>query len=106
MSYDVKLPSTGAELLHWAETLNNCLSGYFEPIRDNTTTIYGFFKGDTIEFAVEITDKTIIQASGFCNENLTDTQNEALKTWFNRFIVNAKDTSFLNNTVPLEDKVI
>jgi len=103
--YYVKLPYTGAELFEWAEDLHNCLSGYFEEIRDNKTTIYGFFNENSIEFAVEISNKRIKQASGVCNKKLTDTQNEALNTWFNRFIVNANDTSFLKNTEQLEEKV-
>jgi len=96
--YYVKLPHTGGELFEWAQDLHNCLSGYFEEIRDNKTTIYGFFNEYSIEFAVEISNKRIIQASGVCNKKLTDTQNEALNIWFNRFIVNANDTSFLENT--------
>lgn len=94
-NYDVKLPNTGGELLHWAETLHNCLSGYFEQIRENTTTIYGFFQDDAIEFAVEISYKTIIQASGICNSKLSDRQNEALVTWFHRYIVN-EPSQYLN----------
>lgn len=102
--YYVKLPHTGAELLEWAEDLHNCLSGFFEEIRDNKTTVYGFFNNDAIEFAVEVANKRIRQASGVCNKKLTDTQNEALKTWFDRFIVNAQDTGIYDNTVSLEEK--
>lgn len=94
-NYDVKLPNTGGELLAWAEAMHNCLSGYFEQIRDNKTTIYGFFQDDAIEFAVEISYKTIIQASGICNSKLSDTQNEALVTWFHRYIVN-EPSQYLN----------
>ena len=86
LGYDVKLPHTGKELFDWSERLHNCLSGYFHQIYENQTTVYGFFRNDTIEFAAEIADKTIIQASGICNQELTQTQQESLKIWFHRFI--------------------
>lgn len=88
LGYDVKLPHTGRELFEWSERLHNCLSGYFHQIYENQTTVYGFFRNDTIEFAAEIADKTIIQASGVCNQELTPTQQESLKIWFHRFIKN------------------
>lgn len=98
--YDVKLPYTGKELFEWSEKLHNCLSGYFHQISENQTTVYGFFRNDTIEFAAEIADKTIIQASGICNQELTPTQHEVLKIWFHRFIKNniVENVSKENNT--------
>lgn len=86
LNYDIKLPYNGAELFDWAEGLHNCISGYFDAINNNHTTIYGFFLHGKIEFAVEITDGVIRQASGISNGKLSDAQNEVLKTWFHRFI--------------------
>lgn len=87
LDYDIKLPHNGAELFDWAVSLHNCISGYFDQVNENRTTVYGFFSNNRIEFAVEISDNTIIQASGISNRKLSDIQNEALKTWFHRFIL-------------------
>lgn len=91
LGYDVKLPHTGRELFEWSERLRNCLSGYFHQIYEDQTTVYGFFRNDTIEFAAEIADKTIIQASGVCNQELTPTQQECHSKY--GFIVLLKTTS-------------
>lgn len=86
LGYEVKLPYNGKELFEWSVHLHNCLSGYINQVHQNLTTIYGFFYQDNLEFAVEIVDKTINQARGKCNKELTPMQNEALKTWFHRYI--------------------
>lgn len=88
MGYKIKLPSSGEELYMWAQELHNCLFGYFEMVYDNQTTVYGFFHESRLEFAVEITDQRIRQASTMGNLGLNDLQNEVLITWFHRYIVN------------------
>ena len=86
LGYEVKLPYNGKELFEWSVHLHNCLSGYINQVHQNLTTIYGFFYQDNLEFAVEIVDKTINQARCKYNKELTPMQNEALKTWFHRYI--------------------
>ena len=95
MEYDVRLPESGEELYTWAEDLHNCLSGYFEMIYDNQTTVYGFFYEGKIEFAAEVADKTIYQASAIGNSSLDELQNEVLITWFHRYIVSGDTPTFI-----------
>lgn len=85
--YEVKLPHTGKELFVWSERLHNCLSGYFEAIKNKETMVYGFFKEDTLVFAAEIENQTIIQASAKYNNGLTDEQQDILTKWYTRFLI-------------------
>lgn len=87
MGYHVRLPQSGEELYRWAKDLHNCVSGYFEQILNQFTTVYGFFYEDCIVFAAEVIDKNIIQASGIGNSSLDEQQKEVLTTWFHRFIL-------------------
>jgi len=83
--YYVKLPKDGAELLRWADALHNCMDSYFDMILNNETTIYGFCTDNKINFAVEIYDGEIIQASGVCNQKLLSYQQDVLIKWLKRY---------------------
>ena len=83
--YSVKLPRDNEELFSWSDHMHNCIAEYSERIKDNQTLIYGFFKGDSLEFAVEVSDNTIIQASGRCNAELNKSEKYVLQTWFYRY---------------------
>lgn len=80
--YHIKVPRDGYMLYKWSDLLHNCLSGYFHRILDKQTTVYGFFQGKELVFAVEIRDKMIIQASSKWNAKLNETQKEALMFWY------------------------
>lgn len=83
--YKVKLPQNGAELIEWADTLHNCMAGYFDMIQKNETVIYGFFDNDILQFAVEISEGRLIQASGKYNSPLELEEQEVLDMWIRRF---------------------
>ncbi len=83
--YEVKVPKSGEELFNWAEKLHNCMSGYFDMIKNKETMIYGFFKDNILKFAVEISDNEVVQASRKYNEDLTTQEKQVLVKWFNIF---------------------
>jgi hypothetical protein len=82
LDYKVRLPFKGSKLLQWGQTLHNCISGYFYGINENKTIIYGFYYDGRIDFAVEIVDGKIIQASQKYNKTLNNNQNKALDIWY------------------------
>lgn len=84
-NYEVKIPKSGDELYEWAGKLQNCMAAYFDAIADKRTKIYCFFKYESIEFAVEIMDKKLIQANGISNRRLTTEQDAVLTKWMGRF---------------------
>ena len=84
-NYEVRVPKSGDELYQWAGRLQNCMASYFKSILNKDTIIYCFFKDNYIEFAVEIRDKTIIQASGIENMPLDDEQREVAIKWLRRY---------------------
>ena len=94
--YYIQLPHSGKELLSWADILHNCMAGYFDTIRNNETRIYGFFEERTLRFAVEISDKKLIQASGKYNAHLTKEQKEVCGTWLKRFFNHKENLDFNN----------
>jgi len=69
-------------LVEWSRLLQNCLSGYFHRILDKKTIVYGFFENKQLQFAVEIREKMIIQASGKWNNHLNQKQKNALDFWY------------------------
>lgn len=86
--FDVRLPNNSNELYDWAKSLRNCMSYYSEFIYSKKTLIYGFFNKDNISFAVEVADNTIIEASGYKNNNLKKTEYKALKKWHEEYSIN------------------
>lgn len=84
-TYHVKLPKNGKELFDWAEELHNCMAGYFDNIKNNETIIYCFLQKDALAFAVEISDKKVVQSSGKYNANLTVEEDIVLLDWFEKF---------------------
>lgn len=80
-NYKIKLPHTGKELFEWSEVLHNCISSYFQPIKNKETIIYGFFKDEALVFAVEIEDKKVVQASTKYNNELADEHRKILARW-------------------------
>ena len=83
--YTVLLPKLETELFQWADTLHNCLSSYSSRILCEASTIYGFLKNDTIDFAVEYdTASGVRQALGKYNRQLNEEQEGALKKWLRK----------------------
>jgi len=91
--YTIKLPQTGLELNEWGELLHNCLAGYCNYVMDGGLSIYGFFKEAQLQFAVEVQNDKIIQASSKYNAPLSNEQKSALDAWHQRFF--AKDTNII-----------
>jgi len=93
--YEVKLPNNGAELYEWADTLHNCMASYLDMIKGGKTIIYGFFKDNKIEFAVEIKNDTIIQAYRSYSRDLVLEQSVLLNDWFGSvYLKSYKDITF------------
>jgi len=80
--YNVHLPIDNHELFIWATKLRNCLAGYFHSILHKETLIYGFFKEDEIEFAIEMRDGRLVQKAAKYNAALNSEQEQALQYWF------------------------
>jgi hypothetical protein len=81
LNYEVKLPLKGIALLDWGKVLHNCIGGYFKLVNENKTIIYGFYYEGEINFAVEIREGKIVQASQKYNKALNNYQNKALNIW-------------------------
>ncbi len=85
--YSIQLPQNGLELYEWSMALQNCLSGYGELIKDNQTTVYGFFKDNVLHIAVEINNNQIIQASSKYNQKISREDENLITTWFDEYIL-------------------
>ena len=83
--YRVQLPESNLELYSWGERLHNCLFTYVSSVKKRKSIIYGFFIGDEIDFAVEIKNGQIIQASCKYNAALDEEEKFILYEWFGRF---------------------
>ena len=100
-NYSVSLPKTGDELYDWAGQLQNCMASYFEAIKMNETSIYCFFKNDSIDFAVEMKNKHVAQANGIANARLNPDQKKVLTKWLKRFF-GPEAVSLYENPIPIE----
>jgi len=81
-NYQVMLPNNAQELFEWADTLHNCLTGYFRDIQSKYTVVYGFFTNEVLQFAVEINEGQIVQQSAKYNIVLNDAELKTVKKWF------------------------
>ena len=100
-NYSVALPKTGDELYEWAGQLQNCMASYFKAITNNETSIYCFLKNENIDFAVEISNKHVLQASGIANARLNPNQKKVLTKWLKRFF-GPESVSLYKNPIPIE----
>ena len=91
--YEIRLPQTGLELNEWGELLYNCLAGYCNRVMEGESFIYGFFQETQLQFAVEVQNDKIIQASAKYNAPLSNEQKRALDAWYQRLFV--KDTHII-----------
>ncbi|MFW9627291.1 MAG: PcfJ domain-containing protein [Sulfurospirillum sp.] len=91
--YEIRLPQTGLELNAWGELLHNCLAGYCNRVMEGESFIYGFFQEMQLQFAVEVQNNKIIQASSKYNTPLSNEQKSVLDAWYQRFFV--KDTNII-----------
>ena len=83
--YKVWTPENNTELYAWGEHLHNCLFSYTSAVKEKRSTIYGFFSEEQLDFAVEIKNDHIIQASGKYNAGLDEEEKFILYEWFGRF---------------------
>ncbi len=83
--YKVQLPKSNVELYDWGERLHNCLFTYVSSVKKRNSIIYGFFIGDEIDFAVQIRNSQIVQASCKYNAALDEEEKFILHEWFGRF---------------------
>ena len=90
-NYQIRVPLTGQQLFNWADYLHNCMAGYFDMIVEHETIIYCFFKDERLEFAVEISDTQIVQASGKYNRELTPEENMVIQRWHKQTFIPEKE---------------
>lgn len=83
--YEIKLPQNGKELYNWSNQLQNCLSGYWNLIKDKRTIVFGFFNNDELKFAVEIKDNKIVQSKYKYNSNLQNRDMNLVLGWFKEY---------------------
>lgn len=84
-AFRFELPQTGIELYNWGETLNNCLSTYYEKIIESESIIYGIFKENTLYAAIEISDNQIIQVSIKHNQSVQKEEKDIIFRWFQQY---------------------
>lgn len=89
-NYKVILPENGSSLYSWSKILHNCMASYYARIAKNETLIYCFFKKENIEFAVEIQNDNIIQATAIYNRQLNTEQYDILEKWYKIFFPQKK----------------
>jgi hypothetical protein len=83
--YQIKLPFDGMELYTWSNKLQNCLSGYWKPILEKRTIVYGFFIDNEIKFAVEIKNNKIVQSKSKYNQDLQIREISLVIGWFTEY---------------------
>ena len=89
--YEIRLPHNGLELYEWSSALQNCLSGYAQWILHKETTVYGFFKENKLEIAVEVRNNSIIQASSKYNTKLSNEETYLINGWFREYLFKEKN---------------
>lgn len=93
--YKIKLPLDGIELYEWSSKLQNCLSGYWKPILEKRTIVYGFFIDNEIKFAVEIKNNKIVQSKSKYNKDLQNKEMNLVKGWFLEYFEENKENENL-----------
>lgn len=88
--YTIRLPQNGLELYKWSSMLQNCLSGYAEWILSKKSTVYGFFRDEKLEIAVEVSNNSIIQASSKYNAKLSSEDTYLINGWFREYLFKEK----------------
>ncbi len=100
--YTIKLPLTGAMLYGWGDIMHNCIASYMHWIEKGDTIIYGFFKGDTMKFAVEIQDNQIRQALGKYNKPISQEENEVLQKWYQLYMEKKTNLKLVSPNIKIE----
>lgn len=80
--YVVVLPKNSIELNDYGYKLKNCLINYIYRILDKKSLVYCFIKDEKVQFAVEIVDNKICQASGVANTKLSYSEQQVLDKWY------------------------
>ena len=95
--YQIKLPFDGMELYTWSNKLQNCLSGYWKPILEKRTIVYGFFIDNEIKFAVEIKNNKIVQSKSKYNQDLQIRETSLVMGWFTEYFEEKNDENIIQN---------
>lgn len=95
-NYQIKLPLDGMELYGWSNKLQNCLSGYWKPILEKRTIVYGFLIDNEIKFAVEIKNNKIVQSKSKYNKDLQNKEMSLVNGWFMEYF-EEKDKNIVLN---------
>jgi hypothetical protein len=76
------LPKNELELLKYAQTLSNCAYSYSNQIKNAQSTLYFIAKEDSVEYAIEIKEQSIIQAKAKYNHPIPQEDNAIINQWF------------------------
>jgi len=85
------------ELYTWSNKLQNCLSGYWKPILEKRTIVYGFFIDNEIKFAVEIKNNKIVQSKSKYNQDLQIRETSLVMGWFTEYFEEKNDENIIQN---------
>jgi len=85
-SLEYRLPRSGKELSEWSIQLKNCLFSYADKIYMKQSIVYGVFKNNEINYAIEISNGRIIQALGYLNKKINQVDKSYIDEWFEKHI--------------------
>jgi len=80
--FEYRLPETIQILQKWSQQLHNCMYGYSIPIHEGRSIIYGVFKDDILNYAIEIQGSKIVQALGKHNSHISVEDRAKIDVWF------------------------
>jgi len=85
------LPKESKTLCKWAITLNNCLCSYRDRVHDKQSFIFGIFKNNHLQYAIELDHQDrIIQASGQHNSEVPEKVSQNIHAWHKAYFKNKK----------------
>ena len=79
-----RLPQDSQQLHEWAQVMYNCMYGYASAIGKGESLIYGVFREDVLQYAIEIHRHEIVQALGRYNARIIESDRDAIDRWFQK----------------------
>lgn len=82
-----RLPQDSRQLHEWSQVMHNCMYGYASTIEKGESLIYGVFREDALQYAIEIHRHRVIQALGRYNARIIEEDRNAIDRWFRKIYV-------------------
>lgn len=79
-----RLPQNSQQLHEWSQVMHNCMYGYASAIEKGESLIYGVFREEALQYAVEIRRHRIVQALGRYNARIIEEDRNAIDRWFQK----------------------